>query len=672
MTNKSLSTIAIAIGSLLMVNPASAQSLLPKPQSFMAGKGVFNTNAKSVKIVNEAGDAADNIYSREWTSKNAADAHQVIRFTRLSGASSDEAYRLHINKDTLLISAASANGFKYAWQTINQLKTKSGIMACDIADEPAYKWRSLMLDVSRHFEPIEFLKKQIDVMSQYKFNRLHLHLTDAAGWRIEIKRYPRLTNFAAWRPERTWKQWGKNGARYVEEGTPGAYGGYYTQDQLRDLVAYAAERGITIVPEIEMPGHSAEVLTAYPELSCTHEPYKQMDFCPGNIGTYDFLENVLKEVMDIFPSKYIHVGGDEAEKRSWPNCPLCQKKMKELGIDNVEGLQANLIAHFGKFLSEHGRQLVGWDEVIAGNLSKNTTVMVWRGTEKAHEAIEHGYDVVLSPGAYCYIDAYQDAPDTQPEAIGGYLPLEKVYSYVPGEDLPDAERKRITGIQANLWAEYIPTPEHMEYMLYPRALAIAEIGWNGTKKKDYAEFRQRALKQVELLHKEGVNAFDLKKERGQRPQSLKPTKHKAVGCKVIYNHRYADKYRAQGDQTLVDGQHGGWTYNDQKWQGFIGEGWCLDLTLDLGKVQKISSVSADFMQAYGAWVFFPSELKISISDDGKNFTEVYDNKWEVDRDIQSGFRNIAWKGSKQARFIRVQGSTTEDGGWLFTDEIVVK
>lgn len=212
----------------------------------------------------------------------------------------------------------------------------------------------------------------------------------------------------------------------------------------------------------------------------------------------------------------------------------------------------------------------------------------------------------------------------------------------------------------------------MEYMLYPRALAIAEIGWNGTKKKDYAEFRQRALKQVELLHKEGVNAFDLKKERGQRPQSLKPTKHKAVGCKVIYNHRYADKYRAQGDQTLVDGQHGGWTYNDQKWQGFIGEGWCLDLTLDLGKVQKISSVSADFMQAYGAWVFFPSELKISISDDGKNFTEVYDNKWEVDRDIQSGFRNIAWKGSKQARFIRVQGSTTEDGGWLFTDEIVVK
>ena len=190
---------------------------------------------------------------------------------------------------------------------------------------------------------------------------------------------------------------------------------------------YAAERGITIVPEIEMPGHSAEVLTAYPELSCTHEPYKQMDFCPGSVATYDFLENVLKEVMDIFPSKYIHVGGDEADKASWPSCPLCQQKMKELGTDK-DGLQAHLIAHFGKFLTDNGRQLVGWDEVIAGNLAKNTTVMVWRGLEKAQEAIDHGYDVVLSPSGYWYLDYYQDAPDTQPEAIGGFLPLEKVYS----------------------------------------------------------------------------------------------------------------------------------------------------------------------------------------------------------------------------------------------------
>ena len=671
MTNKSLSTIIVGMGALLFASSVSAQSLLPKPQSFTPGKGLFNTNAKAVKIINEAGSDADNIYSRKWAQKAADGARQVIRYTHLSGVTSPEAYRLHVTPDTLLISAASADAFRYAWQTIAQLSSKKGVMACDIVDAPAYKWRSLMLDVSRHFEPISFIKKQIDVMAQYKFNRLHLHLTDAAGWRIEIKRYPRLTNFAAWRPEHTWKEWSKNGAKYTQEGTPGAYGGYYTQDELRDLVKYAAERGITIVPEIEMPGHSAEVLAAYPELSCTHEPYKQMDFCPGSVATYDFLENVLKEVMDIFPSKYIHVGGDEADKLSWPSCPLCQQKMKELGTDK-DGLQAHLIAHFGKFLSEHGRQLVGWDEVIAGNLSQNTTVMVWRGTEKAHEAIKHGYDVVLSPGAYCYLDSYQDAPNTQPEAIGGYLPLEKVYGYVPGEDLPEAERKMITGVQANLWAEYIPTPEHMEYMLYPRALAIAEIGWNGTKEKNYTEFRQRALQQIDVLRKEGVNTFDLKKEVGERKESLTPAKHKARGCKVIYNKPYSPKYPAGGDESLVDGVRGGWTYGDKKWQGFIGKDYCLDVTIDLGKSQKISTVSVDFMQSYGAWVFFPEDFKVLLSDDGKNFTEVYDTKSEVNRDIQSGFRTLAWKGSRNARYVRVMGDTTMDGGWLFTDEIVVK
>lgn len=349
MTNKSLA--ALFFGCILTASAASAQSLLPKPQSFVAGKGAFSTDAK-LKVVNEVGAEAENIYSKQFTANTADDARHVVRFTRLDGASSPEAYRLHVTKDTLLISAASADGFRFAWQTINQLKQKNAVMACDVVDAPAFKWRSLMLDVSRHFQPISFLKKQIDIMAQYKFNRLHLHLTDAAGWRIEIKRYPRLTELAAWREGKTWKEWSKLGCKYMHEGEAGAYGGYYTQEELRDLVSYAAERGITIVPEIEMPGHSAEVLTAYPELSCTHEPYKQMDFCPGSVATYDFLENVLKEVMDIFPSKYIHVGGDEADKASWPSCPLCQQKMKELGTDK-DGLQAHLIAHFGKFLTEH-------------------------------------------------------------------------------------------------------------------------------------------------------------------------------------------------------------------------------------------------------------------------------------------------------------------------------
>ena len=655
----------------LLFAPIGAQSLLPKPQSMAASKGFFNIADKAVKVDNEAGDDAINIYSRQFIAQNTAQARRVARFTALHGAQSAEAYRIHVTPDTLLVSAASAEGFLRAWQTINQLTTKKGIGCCDIADEPAYKWRGIMLDVSRHFFPLSHIKKQIDVMARYKFNRLHLHLTDAAGWRMEIKRYPRLTNFAAWRPEQTWKEWTNNGARYCEEGSAGAQGGYYTQDELRSLVAYAAERGITVVPEIEMPGHSEEVLTAYPELSCTHEPYKQSDFCPGSVATYDFLENVLKEVMDVFPSHYIHVGGDEAAKKSWPSCPLCQKKMKELGIDNVDGLQAYLIAHMGKFLSAHGRQLVGWDEVIAGNLAKNTTVMVWRGTEYAHEAIKHGYDVVLSPGAYCYLDAYQDDPHTQRESIGGYLPLEKVYSYVPGSDLPENERQMITGVQGNLWAEYIPTCEHAETMLYPRALAIAEIGWNGTKTKDYPEFRQRALQQIEELRKAGVTTFDLKNEAGERRLAKTGIANKAKGAKVTYNKPYNDKYRAAGNASLVDGKCGGWAFGDGGWQGFIGDD-CFDVTIDLGKTTKISSVAADFMQCCGPEIFFPSRYTVQLSTDGTNFTNAIDKEYVSAKTDLPEIEMYTWKGSATARYIRVQAKPSTFGGWIFCDEIVVK
>ncbi len=655
----------------LLFAPLGAQSLLPKPQSMAASKGFFNIADKAVKVENEAGDNAVNIYSRQFMEQGTAQSRRVARFTALRGAQSPEAYRIHVTPDTLLVSAASAEGFLRAWQTIGQLTTKKGIACCDIADEPAYKWRGIMLDVSRHFFPLSHIKKQIDVMARYKFNRLHLHLTDAAGWRMEIKRYPRLTSFAAWRREQTWKEWTNNGARYCDEGSDGAQGGYYTQDELRSLVAYAAERGITIVPEIEMPGHSEEALTAYPELSCTHEPYKQADFCPGSVATYDFLENVLKEVMDVFPSHYIHVGGDEAAKKSWPGCPLCQKKMKELGIDNVDGLQAYLIAHMGKFLSAHGRQLVGWDEVIAGNLAKNTTVMVWRGTEYAHEAIKHGYDVVLSPGAYCYLDGYQDAPHTQRESIGGYLPLEKVYSYVPGSDLPENERQKITGVQGNLWAEYIPTCEHAETMLYPRALAIAEIGWNGTKTKDYPEFRQRALQQIEELRKAGVTTFDLKNEAGERKLAKTGVANKAKGAKVTYNMPYNDKYRAAGDAALVDGKCGGWAFGDGGWQGFIGDD-CFDVTIDLGKPTKISSVAADFMQCCGPEIFFPSRYTVQLSTDGTHFTDAVDKEYESAKTDLPEIKMYTWKGSATARYIRVKAKPSTFGGWIFCDEIIVK
>lgn len=661
---------------------ASAHNILPLPQSFSAGKGCFRLTAKGVRVDNRVGETARNIYSGQWMRLNNPAARQVLVFDTLttltlggktlSAEQTGEAYLLHITPDTLLVRAASADGFRLAFATVRQLQSARGVACCDVADAPHYKWRSMMLDVSRHFRSVDFLKRQIDAMARYKFNRLHLHLTDAAGWRMEIKRYPRLTQLAAWRPEATWQEWTDNDGRYVEEGAPEAYGGYYTQDELRSLVAYAAERGITIVPEIEMPGHSEEVLAAYPELSCTHVPYRQSDFCPGSVATYDFLENVLQEVMDVFPSEYIHVGGDEAGKQSWNDCQLCRRLMDELHTDR-DGLQAHLIARIGDFLRTHGRRLVGWDEVIASGLGENTTVMVWRETELARRAIQHGYDVVLSPGAYCYIDSYQDAPVTQPTAMGGYLPLEKVYGYVPGDDLTAEERTHITGVQANLWAEYIPSDGQMEYMFWPRALAIAEIAWNGTERKDYPDFRRRALSECDSLKASGINAFDLKHEVGERRESFTPVRHKALGRTVTYNTPLNPKYTAGGETALVDGVRGGWTYADRKWQGFTGpDGWCLDVTVDMGSVMSLSEVSAVFMQSLGPWVYYPTEYMVSLSQDGKTFTEVFTHSQPQRDPSRVGFRTLAWHGSRKARYVRVQGSCDKEGGWLFTDEIVVR
>ena len=345
---------------------------------------------------------------------------------------SDEGYVLIGMSKGVEIHAKTGAGLFYGVQTLLQMTREANKVALGrIVDEPRFEYRGMMLDVSRHFFGLDFVKKQIDAMAYYKLNRLHIHLTDAAGWRIEIKKYPRLTNFAAWRSGKTWKEWWNGDRKYLEEGVEGAQGGYFTQDQCREIVEYAKKHYITVIPEIEMPSHSEEVLTAYPELSCTHVPYKQADFCVGNEKTFEFLENVLLEVMEIFPSEYIHVGGDEASKQSWKTCPKCQARMKKEGLKDVDELQSYLIKRMETFLNKHGRNLLGWDEILEGGLAPNATVMSWRGVEGGLKAIEGGHRAIMTPGGYCYFDSYQDAPHTQPEAIGGYLPLKKVYSYDP-------------------------------------------------------------------------------------------------------------------------------------------------------------------------------------------------------------------------------------------------
>ena len=665
---KKMCLLALA---LCMGGNLFADRLLPAPRQVEWQRGSLDASCLCWENPKAAVAAVGGgLLAKVLPHTSAESPSAVLCFRTLRGGSSLEAYQLRVTTDSIVLSATAPIGFLRGVQTLGQLVENGKVPCCTIADEPAYPWRGAMLDVSRHFFPLSFLKKQIDVMSSYKINRLHLHLTDAAGWRMEIKRYPRLTSFAAWRPEKSWKTWWNGNRLYAEEGSEGAYGGYYTQEELRGLVKYAAERGITIVPEIEMPAHSEEVLTAYPELSCTHEPYKQADFCPGSVATYDFLENVLKEVMDVFPSEYIHVGGDEAAKASWPTCPLCQHKMKELGMKEVDDLQTHLIAHMGRFLRSHGRRLVGWDEVIAPGLEKNSTVMVWRGAEYARTAAELGYDVVMAPGTHCYLDYYQDAPPSQPEAIGGYLTLEKVYSFNPLEGLTAEAQKHIKGVQGNLWTEYIPTEAHVEYMFYPRILALAEIGWNGTPEKNFKEFRARALKQTSFLRSHGVEAFDLAKEKGERAERMRPVKHKALNAKVNYNVAYSDKYAAGGAVALTDGLRGGWANNDGRWQGFIGAGG-VDVTIDLGSTQRIRRVATNFMQACGPEIFYPSSYVVSVSTDGKNFTEVGRKERASEKTTHPDVELWQWQGSAKARYVKVQAAPSTFGGWLFADEIEV-
>ena len=442
---------------------------------------------------------------------------------------------------------------------------------------------------------------------------------------------------------------------------------------MKEIIAYARQHYITIIPEIEMPSHSEEVLAAYPQLSCSGESYKNADFCVGNEETFTFLENVLTEVMELFPSEYIHIGGDEAGKGAWKTCPKCQKRMQDEHLSNVDELQSYLIHRVELFLNAHGRKLLGWDEILQGGLAPNATVMSWRGEEGGIAAVRSGHQAIMTPGKYCYLDSYQDAPYSQPEAIGGYLPLEKVYSYNPVSDSLTVEQAELVyGAQGNLWAEYIPTPEHMEYMIYPRILALAEVAWSAPERKSWPDFHNRALKAVDDLQAKGYHTFDLKNEIGSRPESLKPINHLAVGKKVIYNAPYSPHYPAQGNTALTDGIRGDWTYGDGSWQGFIDKK-RLDVIIDMGARTSIHSVSADFMQVVGAEVFLPESVLISVSDDGTSFTELKQYTSKVNKEEAIKFISVSWEGNAKGRYIRYQACAGEEfGGWIFTDEIVVK
>ncbi len=592
----------------------------------------------------------------------------------LAGVDGAEGYVLAIEKNGVVLEALSPAGLFYGVQTLVQMFDGARVPVGRIVDAPRFAYRGMMLDVSRHFFDVSFIKRQIDAMARYKLNHLHLHLTDAAGWRVEIERYPRLTDLAAWRTHATWKEWWNGGRKYVDKAAEGAHGGYYTQAEVRDIVDYARRHYITVIPEIEMPSHSEEVLVAYPELSCSHAPYEGSDFCVGSEATFEFLENVLLEVMRLFPSEYIHIGGDEASKQAWKSCPKCQARMQREGLATVDELQSYFIHRIETFLNNHGRKLLGWDEILEGGLAPNATVMSWRGTEGGLKAMAMGHRAIMTPGEYCYFDAYQDAPHTQPEAIGGYLPLQKVYAYEPLPDTIDISLASLLyGVQGNLFAEYIPTEEHMEYMAYPRVLALAEVAWSLPENKCYEDFRVRAIEEVSYLRSKGYNAFDLAHEVGNRPGADRQLQHLGVGKRVSYvdGCNFYPGYAAGGSDALANGVRGGWTYGDKCWQGFLGRKG-VDVVIDLEKSTTIREVNADFMQICGPGVFMPSQIVVSVSDDGESFTELISIDNEVVRDDAVTFKTFGWEGVATARYVRYQAARSDFGGFLFVDEVVIR
>ncbi|WP_195559341.1 glycoside hydrolase family 20 protein [Alistipes finegoldii] len=612
-----------------------------------------------------------------------------------------EGYELNVDGEGIEVRASQFPGFLYALQSLEQLLPAAvygtepapdaawEVPCVKIADAPRFAYRGMHLDVARHFFSVDEVKRYIDVMAIHKLNTLHWHLTDDQGWRIEIKRYPELTAVGSIRKATVVrKEWG------TYDGTP--YGGFYTQDEIRDVVKYAADRGVTVIPEIDLPGHMLAALTAYPELGCTGGPYEVWGrwgvaddvLCPGREKTFEFLEGVLTEVMELFPSEYIHIGGDECPKVRWEKCPRCQAKIRQLGLkDDGEHtaehyLQSYVTDRIGKFLAQHGRRIIGWDEILEGRAPSDAVVMSWRGSEGGIAAAKLGHDVIMTPNSHFYFDYYQSLDtDAEPFGIGGYIPMEQVYSYDPAfPELTPEQQKHILGVQANLWTEYVLSDEHLEYMLLPRLAALSEVQWCLPETKDWNRFIG-SFRMDEIYsqmgyefakHIFGVTAsYAVDPEKGGVVMTLTtqggapirytldgsdPTAssplykapvtigesctfkaaalregmqtpvyarkfdfNKATGRRIALNAAPTLKYTYGGASLLVDGYRGGPVYSNGAWIGFLNEP--LDVTIDMQGAKPYSAVTVESLVEKGEWVFPPSSVGVYLSDDGSEFTE---------------------------------------------------
>jgi hexosaminidase len=662
----------------------------------------------------------------------------ILNFSKKRGKLPKEGYILHVTPEQITITADSGAGVFYGVQTLLQLlppeickpermtKGQQWTVPCiAVKDYPQYSYRGMHLDVSRHFFPREFIKKYIDLIAMYKMNTFQWHLTDDQGWRIEIKKYPKLTAVGAWRADREDKPWDQREPQ--QPGEKATYGGFYTQEDIREIVRYASDRFVTIIPEIEMPAHAVAALAAYPQFSCTGGPFTVMPgsywpntaiFCAGNDSTFTFLEDVLSEVMDLFPSQYIHIGGDEADKTEWMKCPDCQSRMKAEGLATPGELQSYFVKRIEKYISSKGRKMIGWDEILEGGLAPEATVMSWRGLEGGIAAAQQGHDAIMTPTSYCYFDYYQADPKTEPLAIGGFVTLKKVYSYEPTPaELTKDQAKHILGAQGNLWTEFIPTTQQAEYMAVPRMLALAEVDWSPSSKRNWNDFNRRLQVQFRRLGYMNVNyskgsfrvnlsnSYDPKKKElmvtmsseqydvpirytldGNDP-TIKSTQytgpvaitkncyikaglfvndtlrehftempvivHNAIPAKITYLEDYSYRYPSSGDHALIDGFKGSINHRDGYWQGYLGNN--MDVILDLGKMEAIHSINVTCLQNTASWIFLPEYVEFSLSPDGKHWHSI--NQVETPRDVkpdEAGIQPYAHLfPATEARYVRV-------------------
>ena len=618
---------------------------------------------------------------------------------------SPEAYRLVVGEKQIIIEGADEAGVFYGVQTLHKsipVDTEKinavHFPAVEIIDYPRFGYRGMHLDVCRHFFPLEFIKKYIDLLALHNINRFHWHLSDDQGWRIEIKKYPLLTEIGSKRSETVI---GRNSGEY--DGIP--YGGFFTQEEAREVVEYARRRFITVIPEIDLPGHMLAALTAYPELGCTGGPYEvektwgvfEDVLCAGNEKIYTFLEGVFDEIIDIFPSEFIHVGGDECPKTRWEKCPKCQEKIKQLGIKGDKEhpkefvLQSYVISRVERYLNSKGRQIIGWDEILEGGLAPNATVMSWRGVEGGIEAAKQRHKAIMVPTSYMYFDYYPTRnTENEPLGIGNYVPLEKVYSFEPiPAELDKSEHRYIIGTQANLWTEYVLSPEHAEYMVLPRMAALSEVQWTMPEKKEYETFLPRVYEMMFRYEKLGYNfgthAIDIEAEVTDHPETgtielqlktfdnasiyyttdgseptVKSTRYEApviidkttevramVDRKLKHSKEYKQtfnfnkatlknvqldspthrSYTSAGPIVLVNGKRGGDSHTNGEWLGFYNTDF--NATVDLGEVQEISSVIMGTLWAAPSYIFGAREYIVSVSEDGTNFKQVYKEEYPV-------------------------------------------